>query len=54
MYPKADSHNNRHMLVNKLMELDADVAPKDRIKVVEGRTIEKMKKEYKSKRTAKK
>ena len=50
MYPKEDSHNNRHMLVNKLMELDAAVAPEKRINTVEGRTIEKMKKEYKNKK----
>lgn len=49
-----DSHNNRHMLVNKLMELDADVAPKDRIKVINGRSIEKMRKEYKNKKKPKK
>lgn len=52
MYPKKDSHNNRHMLVNKLLELDATVAPEDRIKTVDGRTIEKMKKEYKNKKKA--
>ena len=52
MYPKKDSHNDRHMLVNKLMELDATVAPEDRIKTVDGRTIEKMKKEYKNKKKA--
>ena len=54
MYPQKDSHNNRHMLVNKLMELDAKVAPEKRIEVVKGRSIEKMKKEYKNKKTTKK
>ena len=54
MYPNEDKHNNRHMLVNKLMELDAKVATKDRIKVVKGRNIEKMKKEYKNKKVTKK
>lgn len=42
-----DSHNNRHIRVNKLMELDASVAKNRRIKAVN--TIEKMKKEYKNK-----
>ena len=52
MYPQEDSHNNRHMLVNKLMEFDTTVAPEERIKTVEGRAIEKMKKEYKNKKKA--
>ena len=47
---KEDNHNNKHMMVNKLMEFDARVSPNDRIKVIEGRSIEKMKKEYKNKR----
>lgn len=54
MYPQEDNHNNRHMIVNKLMELDAKVEPKKRIKLVEGRSIEKMKKEYKNKKVTKK
>lgn len=46
---KKDSHNNRHMRVNKLMELDCEVAPCDRIPLLEGRQMEKMRKEYKNK-----
>ena len=49
---KRDSHNNRHMRVNKLMELDALVSAKDRIKQVH--QIEKMKKEYKNQRSTRK
>ncbi len=45
---KKDSHNNRHMRVNKLMELDAQVIQKNRIATKN--PIEKMKKEYKNKR----
>ncbi len=45
-----DNHNNRHMMVNKLMELDALVKPSERLKVKRGRKIEKMKKEYKNSR----
>ena len=45
---KRDSHNNRHMRVNRLMEMDALVAGEDRIKHVH--PIEKMKKEYKNNR----
>ena len=41
-----DNHNNRHMMVNKLMELDANVPAKDRIKA--RIPIDKMKKEYKN------
>ena len=41
-----DNHNNRHMMVNRLMELDAKVCLKDRIK--KQVPIEKMKKEYKN------
>lgn len=47
-----DNHNNRHMMVSKLMKLDAVVDPEKRIEMVEGRTIEKMKKEYKNKKKA--
>ncbi len=45
---KRDSHNNRHMRVNKLMELDQDVKPADRIEAKH--PIEKMKKEYKNRK----
>lgn len=45
---KRDSHNNRHMRVNKLMELDLDVKPADRIEAKH--PIEKMKKEYKNRK----
>ena len=45
---KRDSHNNRHMRVNKLMELDLDVKPTDRIEAKH--PIEKMKKEYKNRK----
>lgn len=43
---KRDSHRNRHMMVNKLMALDAMVLPGDRIAAL--KPIEKMKKEYKN------
>ena len=43
---KRDSHNNRHMRVNKLMKLDADVEETKRIPAVI--PIEKMKKEFKN------
>ena len=45
---KRDSHNNRHMRVNKLMELDKQVSDEFRIAVVN--VISKMKPEYKNKR----
>ena len=45
---KRDSHNNRHMLVNKLMELDKLVSDDARIK--QQHSLEKMKKEYKNKK----
>ncbi len=45
---KKDSHNNRHMRVNKLMELDQQVNPESRIKAVHH--IEKMRLECKNKR----
>lgn len=44
---KWDSHNNRHMRVNKLMELDEQVADSDRIQQIH--KLLKMKKEYKNK-----
>lgn len=47
---KRDSHNNRHMRVNKLMELDHQVSPNMRITAKH--PIEKMKKEYKNKRAS--
>ena len=43
---KKDSHNNRHMRVNKLLELDKDVPNSDRIE--KQHYIEKMKPEYKN------
>ena len=43
-----DGYNHRHMQVNKLMELDADVLTEDRIE--QKHSIEKMKKEYKNKK----
>ena len=49
---KRDSHNNRHMRVNKLMELDQKVHSEDRIKAVH--QIEKMRAEYKNTRIKKK
>lgn len=45
---KRDSHNNRHMRVNKLMELDTVVHPSDRIDQINH--LEKMKKEYKNRK----
>ena len=45
---KRDSHNNRHMRINKLMELDRSVDKDMRIMTIH--TIEKMKQEYKNKR----
>ncbi len=47
---KRDIHNNRHMRVNKLMELDKEVSPEDRIKQIAPITLEKMKTKYKNKR----
>ena len=46
MARKRDSHNNRHMMVNKLMELDNNVADEMRIKSIH--MIEKIRKEYKN------
>lgn len=43
---KIDSHNNRHMMVNKLMDLDKNVSDEMRIKPIH--MIEKMRKEYKN------
>lgn len=48
---KRDSHNNRHMRVNKLLELDALVPLEDRIGQIN--PIEKMKKEYKNRKRQK-
>ena len=45
---KRDSHNNRHMMVNKLMELDRSVSDDQRIQAIN--MIEKMKPEYKNKK----
>lgn len=45
---KRDSHNNRHMMINKLMQLDQTILSEDR--VVSLHQIEKMKKEYKNKK----
>lgn len=45
---KRDSHNNRHMRVNKLMELDKSVLSEKRIEALH--PIEKMKVEYKNKK----
>lgn len=45
---KRDSHNNRHLRVNKLMDLDGIVSPKERI--IAKHPIEKMKKEYKNRK----
>ncbi len=45
---KPDSHNNRHMLVNKLIKMDQEVKEENRIKAIH--TIEKMKPEYKNKK----
>ena len=43
---KPDNHNNRHMMVNKLMKLDEEVSAEDRIEAKV--PIEKMMKEYKN------
>ena len=43
---KTDSHNYKHLRINKLMELDKIVDDKDRIKMVN--KIEKMQVEYKN------
>ncbi len=48
---KRDSHNNRHMLVNKLMQLDATVKQQDRIQAIH--EITKMKPEFKNKKRSK-
>lgn len=45
---KADSHNNHHMRVNRLMKLDADVCADDRIIAIN--PIEKLKVEFKNKK----
>lgn len=45
---KMDSHNNRHMKVNKLMELDTRVPSENRITALQH--IEKMKKEFKNRK----
>lgn len=45
---KRDSHNNRHIRLNKLLELDALVPVENRIRQIN--PIDKMKKEYKNKR----
>ena len=45
---KRDSHNNRHMMVNKLMELDKTVDDEQRIKQIH--QIPKMQKEFKNPR----
>lgn len=45
---KKDSHNNRHMRVNKLIELDCDVSDQQRIPAKQ--KIVKMKPEYKNKK----
>lgn len=46
-----DSHNNKHLRVNKLMELDAAVNPADRI--IAKNHIDKMQKEYKNRKQKK-
>lgn len=46
---KRDSHNNRHMRVNKLMELDSQVESDKRLKTIHA--IEKMRKEFKNPKT---
>ena len=48
---KRDSHNNRHMMVNKLMELDRAVCDDQRVPAIH--TIEKMRPEYKNKKNRK-
>ena len=45
---KKRQHNNRHMRVNKLMELDKDVVEAEQIKRIN--PIEKMKAEYKNRK----
>jgi len=45
---KPDSHNNRHLVINKLMELDKTVFEKDRIPCIH--PIEKMQKEFKNRK----
>lgn len=45
---KRDSHNNRHMMVNKLMALDATIPDEHRIKQVY--YLPKMQKEFKNKK----
>ena len=45
---KRDSHNNRHMRVNKLMELDRNIEDEKRIKAIH--EIEKMWVEYKNRK----
>ena len=45
---KRDSHNNRHMMVNKLMVLDETISTEDRIKQIH--YIPKMQKEFKNKK----
>lgn len=46
---KRDSHNNRHMTVNRLIALDSMVDDSDRI--IQIHHISKMKKEYKNKKS---
>ncbi len=46
---KRDSHNNRHMRVNKLMQLDQRVRDDMRIKAIH--EIEKMRMEYKNRKS---
>ena len=48
---KRDSHNNRHMMVNKLLELDKAVCDDQRVPAIH--TIEKMRTEYKNKKNRK-
>lgn len=45
---KVDSHNNCHMRVNKLMELDGFVSEKDRI--IQIHELQKMKTEFKNRK----
>ena len=45
---KPDSHNNRHIRLNKLMELDKCVDEPDRIHPLCNRSIPKMRNEYKN------
>lgn len=45
---KKDSHNNKHMLVNKLMELDKSISDDQRIKQIH--YMPKMQKEFKNKK----